>query len=197
MKLRWLKPLLLATGVTLCLAALLQISPVDEVHAAPGGQGMGMGGGPVCPPACPPSAVNCDANLVISETLALSFGSFSVPVGGGGGTVVVDPNGLRTTPTPAGIVLITGGGESAATFSMTTTPYNCTGRALVMVTAFSASGLTGPGPAMALDTFVLIPAAGDAFDSAVPLQVGATLHVADGQTAGNYSGTYTVTITFQ
>jgi hypothetical protein len=50
---------------------------------------------------------------------------------------------------------------------------------------------------MALDTFVTIPAAGGAFDSAVPLQLGATLHVADGQTAGNYSGTYTVTITFQ
>ena len=181
---------------TFALATLFEVSPLlDNAHAAPGGQGMGMGG-PVCPPACPPNPANCDGNLVITQTQALSFGIFSVPLGGGGGTVVVDPNGIRSTPSP-GIVLIAGGSEAAGTFSMTTTPYNCSGRALVTVTAASAGGLTGPGPTMALDTFVLIPAAGDAFDSAVPLQVGATLHVADGQTPGNYAGTYTVTITFQ
>ena len=194
MKFSWLKPALLAFCYGLLLGALLQVPSIDEVQAAPGPP---PGKGPVCPPACPPNPANCDANLVITETQPLSFGSFSVPSGGGGGQVIVDPAGLRTTPTPTGIILIAGGGESAGLFSMTTGAYSCTGRALVTVTATSPAGLVGPGPSMPLDTFVLIPAAGGAFDSAVPLQVGATLHVTDGQTAGNYSGTYTVTITFQ
>lgn len=176
------------------VSSLLQISNIQDVYAAPGGMGGGMG--PVCPPACPPSPTNCDANLVISQTQGLHFGSFSVTTGGGGGTIVIDPTGLRSTPSP-GITLISTDAGNAATFSMTTTPYNCNGRALATVSAVSASGLTGPGTSMALDTFVMIPAAGGAFDSAVPLQLGATLHVADGQTPGNYSGVYTLTVTFQ
>lgn len=195
MKFRWIKPFLFAASFVL-LVSLLLVSPQPvETAPAPGG-GPPPGVGPTCPPACPPSPTNCDANLVISETQALSFGSFSAPLGGGGGTVVMDPSGLRTTASP-GITLIATDTGNAATFSMSTTPYNCTGRALVTVSAVSASGLTGPGPSMMLDTFVMIPAAGGAFDPAIPLQLGATLHVGDGQTPGNYNGTYILTVTFQ
>ena len=190
MKLSWLKTVFIAASITIALSALTEVSPVNDVVAAPGGGG---GMGPVCPPACPPNPANCDGSLVIAETQGLNFGSFSLPTGGGGGQVIVDPNGVRTTNNPAGVVLISGGGERAGTFSMSTTPYNCTGRALVTVTANSPGGLGG----MALDTFVLIPGPGDAFDPAVPLQVGATLHTTGAEAPGSYSGTYTVTVTFQ
>ena len=148
--------------------------------------------GPVCPPACPATPTNCDANLVITNTQSLSFGSIAAPLAG---TVIVDPAGIRSST--GGVVLITGGTVSAANFTLTTLPYNCTGRPLVVVAVNSPTTLTGPGPAMTLDTFVTNPISGDAFDPAIPLSVGGTLHVGALQPAGSYSGTILLTITFQ
>lgn len=196
MKFSKLKALLITASFTFALAALIEISPLfDDVHAAPGGQGMGGGGGPVCPPACPPNPANCDASLVITPTQTLQFGSM---VGTTAGTVTVDTTGARTAT--GGVVLVTGGTVSAASFTMSTVPYNCNGRALAVVTAGPTATLTHstlPAVTMTVDTFVTNPAAGGAFDDTIPLTVGATLNVSTGQQAGSYQGTYDVTVTFQ
>jgi len=164
------------------------------VFAGPGGGGGGGGGGgPVCPPACPPNAANCEANLVITETQSLQFGSISAPTAG---TVIIDTAGVRTFT--GGIVLV-GAGGAAASFSMNTGSYNCTGRALVVVTAGPTATLTHATlPAsMTVDTFTTSLVAGDAFDPTIPLTVGATLNVGTSQTPGTYTGTYPVTVSFQ
>lgn len=191
MRLSWFKPVFLATSFVVLLATAVQITLVNEVQAAPGGQGMG----PACPPACPPSPVNCDANLVITPTQSLQFGSM---VGTLAGTVVVGTTGLRTAT--GGVVLVTGAPVSAASFSMSTVPYNCNGRALPVITVGPTATLnhsTLPGVTMTVDTFVTNPVAGDAFDDTIPLTVGATLNVNAGQASGTYQGTYDVTVTFQ
>ena len=195
MKLSWLKPVLITACFTVLQAAFLEVSHVNDVQAAPGGMGGGMG--PVCPPACPPNPINCDANLVItpSPTLTLQFGSFTA---GTGGTVVIDTASGRIAT--GGVVLLTGGTAGAASFTMSTVPYNCNGRALPIVTAGPTATLThttSPGVTMTVDTFVTNPAAGGAFDDTVPLTVGATLNVNASQQAGSYQGTYDLTVTFQ
>lgn len=160
-----------------------------HVHAGPGG----MGGGPVCPPACPPNPANCDANLVLNEIQALQFGSITAPLAG---TVVVNTAGVRTST--GGVILI-GAGGAAGTFSMSTGPYNCAGRNLVIVTAGPTATLnhaTLPAT-MSVNTFTTNPAPGGVFDPTVPLTVGATLNVGASQAPGSYSGTYLVTVTFQ
>ena len=195
MKFSWLKPVFIAASLTLALATFLEVSPVNEIQAAPGG--MGMGGGPVCPPACPPSPTNCDASLVItpSATQTLQFGSFTA---GTGGTVIVDTASARTAT--GGVILLTSSTFGAASFTMSTVPYNCNGRALAIVTAGPTATLTHttlPGVTMTVNTFVTNPAAGGAFDDTVPMTVGATLNVNASQAAGSYSGTYDLTVTFQ
>ena len=162
-----------------------------DIVAAPAG--MGGGGGPVCPPACPPNAANCDANLVITATQDLQFGSMTAPLAG---TVIVDTAGVAT---PTGGVLLIGGGATAASFSMSTGLYACTGRNLVTVTAGPSATLTHASlPAtMTVDNFTTNPAPGGVFDSAVPLMVGATLNVEPLQEPGSYTGTFLVTVTFQ
>ncbi len=169
------------------------IASVYSPHVLAAPAGMGGGGGSVCPPACPPSAANCDASLVITATQDLQFGSVTAPVAG---TVIVDTAGARIAT--GGVVLV-GAGGAAANFSMSTGPYNCAGRALVTVTAGPTATLTHASlpTTMTVDTFTTNPVSGGAFDPAVPLTVGATLHVGTLQTPGSYSGTYLVTVTFQ
>lgn len=159
------------------------------VVAGPGG----MGTGPVCPPACPPNPANCEANLVITQTQALQFGSISAPAAG---TVIIDTTGIRTFT--GGVILI-GAGGAAGSFSMDTTPYNCTGRALVVVSAGPTATLnhTSLPATMTVDTFTTSLVAGDAFDPTIPLTIGATLHVGTLQASGTYSGIYTLTVNFQ
>jgi hypothetical protein len=168
---------------------VLTCFPTDT-SAAPAA---GMGGGPVCPPACPPSPANCDANLVITATQDLQFGSMTAPLAG---TVIVSTASARTS---TGGVLLLGAGASAASFSMSTGAFACTGRSLVTVTAGPTATLTHASlPAtMTVDTFLTSPVAGDAFDPAIPLFVGATLNVGTLQSPGSYSGSFLVTVTFQ
>jgi len=168
-------------------------------HAAPGGGGGGPppGKGPTCPPACPANPANCDANLVLSRTVSLQFGSIAAPTAGTG-DVIVDTAGTRTAT--GTVVLLPGATVSAASFSMSTGLYNCTARNLVTVTAGPSATLvhsTSPANTMTVDTFTTIPVAGNIFDPTIPLQVGATLHVNPLQLSGSYSGSYTVTVTFQ
>lgn len=184
-------PLILGYIILLVLYMAPGVYP-PKTAAAPGGMGGGMG--PVCPPACPPNSANCDANLVITPTQPLRFGLVAAPVAG---TVTVDSAGTRSST--GGVILIVGGSVNPATFSMTTTPYNCTGRPLVIVTVASPAVLThaGSGSTMTVDNFTTNPIAGDAFDSTIPLSVGGTLNVGTLQTQGSYTGNILITVTFQ
>jgi len=174
--------------------SLILLLGLARAAAAPGGGGMGMGGGPTCPPTCPATPANCDANLILTQTQDLQFGMLVAPTAGTG-TVTVDTAGLRTAG--GGVVLITGGAVSAAAITMSTSPYNCTGRALALVSVATPTVLSGPGPNMSLDTFVTTPITGNAFDPTIPLYIGGTLHVSAMQTPGAYSGFMSVTVTFQ
>jgi len=177
-------------GLLLVIPPQLIVIPVSV--AAPGGMGGGMG--PVCPPSCPPNPANCDANLVLTPTQALRFGLVAAPAAG---TVTVDTTGVRSST--GGVILIVGGTVTPAAFSITTTPYDCTGRPLVIVTVASPAVLThaGSGATMNVDNFTTNPIAGDAFDPTIPLTVGGTLNVGNLQTQGTYNGNILVTVTFQ
>ena len=178
----------LTFGFVLILSVSAQIALIADAVAAPG-----MGMGPVCPPACPPNPANCDANLVITPMQSLAFGSMAAPTAG---TVTVDINSIRSAT--GGVLLISGGTVSAATFNMTTTPYNCAGRPLVIVSVASPTTITnGSGATMSINNFVTSLVVGDVFDPAVPLAVGGTLNVGTLQSPGTYSGNILLTITFQ
>ena len=179
-----------ALGYILLTSMPMLLVMIPDSIAAPAGMGGGMG--PVCPPACPPNPANCDTNLIITPTQSLQFGTMAAPVAG---TVTVDTLGVRTST--GGVVLISGGTVTPASFSMSTTPYNCSGRNLVIVTVASPATLNGPGTPMTVDSFVTTPIAGDAFDPLTPLTVGGTLHVGTLQTPGTYAGMINVTVTFQ
>lgn len=153
-----------------------------------------MGGGPVCPPACPPSPTNCDASLVMTPVQALQFGALAAPAAG---TVTVDTAGVRSAT--GGVVLIPSSTVTAAQISMSTTPYTCDGRAMAVVSVTSPATLTHTslGATMTVDNFVTNPAAGGAFDSTVPMAIGATLNVGASQAPGSYTGSFLITVTFQ
>lgn len=112
------------------------------------------------------------------------------------------------TPNPAGdvITLSTAGAATAASGSdLAGTPaaggFTATGTALSAVTISFSTGdtLTGPGTAMALDSFTTDAGGSPAFDGAGDLNfdVGADLTINAAQTAGTYNGTYTATVDYQ
>jgi len=199
MKFRSLIPALAA--IVVVLFSNVQTDSGRIAYAAPspiggamGGGGGAGGGGPTCPPACPANPANCDANLIITPTQTLQFGSMA---GTTGGTVTVDTAGARSS---IGVILLTGGTIAAASFNMSTAPYNCNGRALPVITVGPTATLnntTTPGMTMTVDTFVTNPAVGGAFSDTTPLTVGATLHVNANQDPGSYQGTYDLMVTFQ
>lgn len=103
------------------------------------------------------------------------------------------------------ITLTSGGGISgtgASTFSGTAAAalFNVDGDASTAVTISFSTGdtLTGPGTAMNLDNFTHDAGGSPAFDGTGDLQlsVGADLTIGAAQTAGAYSGTYTVTVDY-
>lgn len=123
--------------------------------------------------------------IVLTENTNLNFG-FVIP-GAAAGTLAVSPAGVTT---PTGVTYLNG--AVAGAWNVTGT----SGQPLV-VTLDASDTLTGPGPAMTIDTFTHNAPA--TFTSgSVNFNVGATLHVgtAAAQTAGNYSGTYTVVVNY-
>lgn len=125
------------------------------------------------------SAVN------LTESTPMNFG-FVIP-GASAGTLVVSPAG-GTTPT--NVTYLNGAAAGA---------WNVTGTSgQPMVVTFDTSDLlAGPGPSMTIDTFTT-DAPATFTSGSVNFHVGATLHVdtAANQTAGNYSGTYSVTVNY-
>ena len=121
----------------------------------------------------------------LTETTPMNLG-FIIP-GASAGTLVLSPAGA-TTPTNVTYL----NGAVAGLWNVTGTSGQ------PMVVTFDASDLlAGPGPSMTLDTFTT-DAPATFTSGSVNFHVGATLHVgtAAAQTAGNYSGSYTVTVNY-
>ena len=126
--------------------------------------------------------------IVITEDTAMDFA-----------TIIADAAGDTVTLTAAGSISSTGsstfsGTPAAGAFSVTGTP-----SAAVTLSFSTGDTLTGPGTAMNLGTFTHDAGGSPAFDVAGDLafDVGANLTVNATQTAGSYSGTYTVTVDYQ
>ncbi len=131
------------------------------------------------------------ADISISNTQALAFGKF---VAGSGGSVTVSTSGARSAS--GGVLLVASGGGAVAQFSVTGDP-NTT--YAVTLPADDVITITiGGGSSMAVNSFVSSPASTGTLDSggAQTLKVGATLTVGASQAAGNYSGTFSVTVVY-
>lgn len=119
---------------------------------------------------------------------ALSFGTFTA---GTGGSVSVTAAGVGT---PSGDVAIVAGSSYAAD------AFTVTGSGTRTFNIATSSGNTvstgGATPATMPFTLTALPSA-SLVGGTYTLNVGGTLNVASGQAAGAYTGTYTVTVTYQ
>jgi hypothetical protein len=130
------------------------------------------------------------APLSISETTEMSFGDIS-PDADTATTVQLDDAGNVSSPDGAGLAggtvdsgLFTVSGFGALTFDIT-------------LPANGVVTLTGPGPAMAVDNFVDSGGGSGTLAAGIAtFTVGADLSVGANQTAGAYSGSYTVTVNY-
>ncbi|MCB1782814.1 MAG: DUF4402 domain-containing protein [Alphaproteobacteria bacterium] len=126
--------------------------------------------------------------IVITEDTAMDFA-----------TIIADQAGDTVTLTAAGSISASGsstfsGSPAAGAFSVTGTP-----SAAVTLSFSTGDTLTGPGTAMPLGNFTNDAGGSPAFDGSgnLAFNVGADLTVNATQTAGSYSGTYTVTVDYQ
>ena len=123
--------------------------------------------------------------IVLTEQTNLNFG-FIVP-GASAGTLAVSPAGATT---PTGVTLLNGAAAGAWQVQGTVSQP-------LVVTLDSSDLLTGPGPNMTVDTFT-DDAPATFTSGTLVFHVGATLHVGTSaaQTAGSYTGTYSVTVNY-
>lgn len=127
----------------------------------------------------------------ISNLQSLAFGKFAA---GSGGTVTVSPAGARTAT--AGVVLLSSDGGAAASFRVS----GDAGLSYDIVLPPDGAVVldNGAGQSMAVDGFTSSPADFGQLDlsGVQTVSVGATLTVATGQAAGNYSGSFNVTVDY-
>jgi len=129
----------------------------------------------------------------LSNTTALSFGSFTA---GAGGTITVNTAGARVK-TGSVILVSQGGSASAAQFTITGTPNAAFAITLpVDGTVFLSDGGSG---SMALNGFTSNPPGSGVLSGGGTQQIsiGATLTVGNQQASGSYSGAFNVTVNYQ
>ena len=132
------------------------------------------------------------APLAITHTnaAALDFGTFTA---GTGGQIAITAAASPTTTPSGGVAFVSGNTNSADSFSVTgdtTRSFNVSFGGPVTVST------AGPTPAtMSFSPTGVSSAALTA--GAYTLYVGGTLTVGANQTAGAYTGTYSVTVTYQ
>ncbi|NCP22514.1 MAG: DUF4402 domain-containing protein [Erythrobacter sp.] len=116
---------------------------------------------------------------------ALNFGTFTT--GDAGGTIVVDQTGVGTS---TGEVTLMGGSvEAADAFTVAGDP----NRAFTIATA--GGSVTNGTDTMNFTTSAATSGALDAAGES-EFSVGGTLSVAGGESAGNYAGSYNVTVAY-
>jgi len=142
------------------------------------------------------SATSCDNALVITQVNTLNFGLLAIsPTVSGTVTIAPTITGTRTSGGAGGVVLLPGGAPGAASFSTTTGGKDCTTIPLVTVSAVELTPLTNAANTMNINPYTTSPIGGDNY--LITFYVGGTLNVNANQAAGDYAGTYTLTITFQ
>lgn len=131
------------------------------------------------------------SDIAITDTQALSFGSF---VADSGGSVTVSTNGNRNAG--GSVVLIPSSQGTAAEFTVSGDPG---ATYTIQLPGNDFVSLTGPGVDMFVNDFTSNPsgAGGElgAGGSQV-LSVGGTLNVGSDQTPGSYSGGFSVTVNY-
>jgi hypothetical protein len=134
------------------------------------------------------------AQIAISNTRILAFGKF---VAGSGGSVAIDTNGTRTPS--GGVLLLTSGGGTAATFNVTDAdPANVNKTYIITLPDNGTVLLASGSNSMALNNFVSSPAGSSVLTAGSQiLRIGATLSVGANQPTGNYSGNFSVTVNYQ
>ena len=120
---------------------------------------------------------------------ALSFGSFTA---GTGGTVSVTSAGAVSAS--GDVSMVTGVNASADAFTVTGTANRAFGIASSTGNTVSTGGATP-----AIMAFTVSPGTSAALNASgsFAMSVGGALTVASGQAAGSYTGTYSVTVTYQ
>lgn len=136
--------------------------------------------------------------VVLNNTRGLDFGRF---VAGSGGTIVLNPSGLRSRT--GGVILLSSPSAGQAAFNATRFTLDA-GRAspgatavVVSVPANGAVRLTSGGNSMAVGEFVTPDALLSVGNGGATLSVGATLVVAPNQPSGNYSGSFSLIVNHQ
>jgi Mat/Ecp fimbriae major subunit len=128
--------------------------------------------------------------ITLTNTAPLNFGSIAPSAAGG--NVVVDTADTRTT--------CDGGNFCSGT--VTSANFNVAGAAnynYTITLPATAASLTGPGTAMSVASFAHSAGATPALSATGTgsFKVGGTLAVGAGQTAGGYSGSFTVNVDYQ
>jgi hypothetical protein len=135
------------------------------------------------------------AQLVVSNTRTLAFGSFAAA---SGGTVTLAPSGARSRT--GGVVLVAAGGAAtSAAFSVSDTdPANASRTYLITLPDDGAVTLGSGASTMAVNGFTSNPSTFGALSGGSQiLTVGATLTVGANQPAGTYSGNFSVIVNFE
>lgn len=125
--------------------------------------------------------------ITLAKTADLDFGSAAPSTAAT--TIIVDP----TTGAQTGSAIGLGGATTAAGFTVTGLANQAFS---VTLPADGTVTLAGPGAPMAVNTF-LDDAPATITAGSVSFGVGATLTVGANQTAGGYTGTFDVTVSYQ
>lgn len=126
--------------------------------------------------------------ISLSNTQALSFGSFSA---GTGGSVTLSAAGVRTAS--GAVTLLSSNPGQVAQFTVITSPSNLS----YSITLPTSASLTGPGSAMTLNTWTTNPltsSCNTGNSGQQILSVGGKLTVGNNQVAGSYSTTFSMTV---
>lgn len=127
--------------------------------------------------------------IAIAKTADLAFGSFSAATAG---TVAIATDGTRTAT--GGVLLSSQTAGGAAAFNVTGQD---TATYAITLPTDSTVTLSGPGTAMAVDSFVSNPSGtGTLGATGQAVNVGATLTVGPAQAEGAYTGTFNVAVEY-
>lgn len=127
---------------------------------------------------------------LVTATRNLALGRFVATTGG---TITITPDGVRSSS--GGIILLAGGSATSASFSLAESG---TGTALTWtsITLPASATLDSAGASMTLTGFTSNPDR-NVSAGAQMLSVGATLVVSPNQPAGNYTGSFAVSVNYE
>lgn len=149
------------------------------------------------PGICAAQTCSGTPTIAIAKTADLNFGSLTVSASAG--TAVVDSvTGNRTVT--GGVSPIGASGFNAAGFNVLLCGAGGPKRFDIVLPSGSITLNGSSGGTMTVDTFTSNPTGpriGASTSTVTPFTVGATLHVGGSQTAGDYTGVFSVTVVRQ